>query len=45
MLCFCAWFTFNIKLFLSQVRECDGEDGRAVDKQIKEGRVYSYHSF
>ena len=26
-----AWFTFNIKICLTEVRECDGEDGRAVD--------------
>ncbi len=27
-----AWFTFNIKICLSTVRECDGEDGKAVDQ-------------
>ncbi len=26
-----VWFTFNIKICLSKVKECDGEDGRAVD--------------
>ncbi len=27
-----AWFTFNIKICLRIVRECDGEDGGAVDQ-------------
>ncbi len=26
-----AWCTFNIKICLSKVRDCDGKDGRAVD--------------
>jgi hypothetical protein len=30
VVCFWAWFRFNIKLVIS-IRECDGEDGRAVD--------------
>ncbi len=30
VVCFWAWFSFNIKLVI-YLRECDGEDGRAVD--------------
>ncbi len=32
VVCFWAWFIFNIKL-LSKVRESDGEDGRAVNSE------------
>jgi hypothetical protein len=32
VVCCWAWFTFNIKL-LFIARECDGEDGRAVNSE------------
>ncbi len=32
VVCCWTWFTFNIKLLMT-VRECDGEDGRALNSE------------
>ncbi len=39
VVCFWAWFNFN-KNFLSNVRECDGENGRAVNLKTQGSRFY-----
>jgi hypothetical protein len=41
VVCFWAWFSFNIKLFF-KVKESDGEDGRAVNSETQDCWFYPH---